>query len=956
MKNSFTFKLLSFVFAFVFLAFFSAQAYDVTVAQDGSGNFTTIQAAINAAPTNSATPYSIFIKNGKYREKITIASNKINLQLIGESVANVFVYYDDPATILGTQNSASFTINATDFTAVDITFANTFNYDSANAAGQTGLQAVAVLVNADRAVFKNCRFLGNQDTLYIKGAGTPRHYFKNCYIDGIIDFIFGSSVAVFDSTIVYAKARTSSGSSYITAANTPPGQTYGYVFRDCLFPANTGTTTYYFARPWQNSTGSSPLAENKTVILNSRLSDKIRAEGWVTWDAGTNTSLINYGEYNSRFYNGNLVDVSQRVPWSFQLNAMQAANYTTANIFGSWNPCVVIAGICNSTASSIAVSNFTATKGNPNSTFRWNISWPMDQIKYELFRSTTTRNGVYTKLSEIIATNDSAINFSATDANPPSGSIYYYYIQASKSGYASHITDTLQISSAPTINTAANLATFFQTIGNPSPTQTYTLSGLDLQGDITITPPANFQISNNGGTNWYSNSSPLTLTATSGIVGNTTITVRLNATTANNYNGNIVHTSTNATTVNRAVSGVAVNAPAISSAVIQQWPLIANNSDDVTVRSSSVAASTPTFNKLFLSNGTTVTSPTTVPAYSTQFGQAFGATSNGDGSWGTGVGGPGGNLNRTFYQQFTITASGNTVRIDSILLTAAFYNTASNTRIGIVYSKSGFTTADTTTNSLSGTDFNGAAVVGSFASPLAIANQTGGPTNTYKIAIGGNGGDTLLAGETLTIRLYYSCGSSSAGRYAMLKNFIIKGEALTTLPLQLLSFNASYTGSVVNLLWKTANEVNSGMFSIERSGDGLQFNVLSDINAKNTATANYQYADKYPLQGVGYYRLKMVDKDGSYKYSAVITINTKASASLLVYPNPVNQVLVLTHAKAAKHATITVFSTDGKQQFSTNVQEGAIQTAINAEKLTSGIYVIVFFDGVKKTTIPFIKQ
>jgi pectin methylesterase-like acyl-CoA thioesterase len=185
----------------------------------------------------------------------------------GESVAGVFVYYDDPATVLGTQNSASFTINANDFTAVNITFANTFNYDSANAAGQTGLQAVAVVINADRAAFKNCRFLGNQDTLYTKGSGTPRHYFKNCYIDGIIDFIFGSSAAIFDSCVIHAKARTSSGSSYITAANTPAGQTYGYVFRDCKFPGNSGTTTYYLGRPWQNSTGSSPLAENKVVYI-----------------------------------------------------------------------------------------------------------------------------------------------------------------------------------------------------------------------------------------------------------------------------------------------------------------------------------------------------------------------------------------------------------------------------------------------------------------------------------------------------------------------------------------------------------------------------------------------------------------------------------------------------------------------------------------------------------------
>jgi pectinesterase len=149
-------------------------AYDIVVAKDGSGNYTTVQAAINATPINQLVPFTIFIKNGKYREKISIPSNKPFIQMIGESVANVFIYYDDPATILGTQNSASFSIGAADFSAFNITFANTYG---------DGSQAVAVLVNADRVVFKNCRFLGNQDTLYTKGGSPGKCYFLNCYID-----------------------------------------------------------------------------------------------------------------------------------------------------------------------------------------------------------------------------------------------------------------------------------------------------------------------------------------------------------------------------------------------------------------------------------------------------------------------------------------------------------------------------------------------------------------------------------------------------------------------------------------------------------------------------------------------------------------------------------------------------------------------------------------------------
>ncbi|MEO7264445.1 MAG: pectinesterase family protein, partial [Ferruginibacter sp.] len=227
-----------FILAFIFLCLYSKNvfAYDIVVAKDGTGNYTTVQAAINATPTNQLVPFTIFIKNGKYREKISIPSNKPFIQMIGESVANTFIYYDDPATILGTQNSASFSIGAADFSAFNITFANTYG---------DGSQAVAVLVNADRAVFKNCRFLGNQDTLYTKGGSPGKCYFLNCYIDGNIDFIFGSSVAVFDSCVVYAKSRTNAGSSFITAANTPTGQSYGYVFRNTRFPANTGATNYY---------------------------------------------------------------------------------------------------------------------------------------------------------------------------------------------------------------------------------------------------------------------------------------------------------------------------------------------------------------------------------------------------------------------------------------------------------------------------------------------------------------------------------------------------------------------------------------------------------------------------------------------------------------------------------------------------------------------------------------
>jgi pectin methylesterase-like acyl-CoA thioesterase len=192
---------------------------DVTVAKDGTGNFATVQAAIGAAPTGRTTPYIIYIKNGKYKEKINVPANKPFLQLVGESVGGVTLTYDDysgkpnPAGgTFGTSNSASVTVLAADFSAFNVTFENTTGVNA-------GPQALALNVTADRATFRNCRFLGGQDTVYTGGNAT-RQYFRNCYIDGNTDFIFGPTIAVFEQCIIYPKTRSDGGTGgYITAAN-----------------------------------------------------------------------------------------------------------------------------------------------------------------------------------------------------------------------------------------------------------------------------------------------------------------------------------------------------------------------------------------------------------------------------------------------------------------------------------------------------------------------------------------------------------------------------------------------------------------------------------------------------------------------------------------------------------------------------------------------------------------
>ncbi|RSK46318.1 pectinesterase family protein [Hymenobacter perfusus] len=748
--------------------------YNAVVAQDGSGNFRTVQAAINAAPDNGTTLYTIFIKQGRYREKITVPATKPFLQLVGESVANTVLTYNDGASTplpgggtVGTQNSASFTVNANDFSALNLTFENSYG---------DGTQAVAVLVNADRAAFRNCRFLGNQDTLYTKGNGTPRHYFRDCYVDGNVDFIFGSSIGVFDNCVVYAKSRTTVGSSFITAANTPAGQAAGYVFRKTRFPANTGATQYALGRPWQNSTGSSPLANNKTVLINSRLSASIRPEGWVTWDAGTDVSLITYGEFRSRYFGGQLVPVAQRVAWSKQLAVADTAAYLTSTLFGTWNP-AAIAGFGTATAQpAIAVANLKVEKGATTSTISWNTSWPQAQITYELFRSVD--RAAATKVGELTAATDTTVNFQLTDAVPPLGSAYYYFVRAAKTGQTAHVTDSVRVSSVPTLTVTGSLGTFTQYAGGPSAAQSYTLAGENLTAPVIITPPAGYEVSANG-TTWSTSASPLSLAPTAGVLAATPVSVRLNAAAVGSYVGSISHASTGAAAVTAAVTGIATNQQQLVSVVLQQWPLTTSAADDAAVRSVAVTASTPTLKRLFVSNGTTVA---TVPAYSAAFGQALGVTSNGDGSWGTASGGPGGNLNRRFYEQFTVTAAaGQAVRLDSLLLTAGFYNTSSNTKLAVVYSRSNFT-ADSV-DVTGGTGPGGALAAsanGAFATPIALANQFNGLTNRYHLALNGGTGLNLTAGQTLTVRLYFSCGSSSPGRYSLLQNVAVKGNRTTT--------------------------------------------------------------------------------------------------------------------------------------------------------------------------------
>ncbi|SNC66334.1 pectinesterase [Hymenobacter gelipurpurascens] len=297
-----------------------ALAYDFVVAQDGSGNYKTVQEAFNAVPDFRKKVTTIFIKKGTYKEKLILAGSKNLVKLIGEDLKNTILTYDDynqKKNIFGedkgTSGSSSIYIYGSDFAAENITFQNS--------SGPVG-QAVAVWVAGDKARFKNCRFLGFQDTLYTYGYGS-RQYYQDCYIEGTVDFIFGSSTAWFEGCTIFCKK----GGGYVTAASTPDSTRYGYVFRNCKIIGDAPAGSFVLGRPWR------PYA--KTVFLQCELGEQIKPEGWDHWEKESNKQTARYAEYQNR---GKGFQPKQRVPWSRQLTAQQAQEYTLENVFRNWNP------------------------------------------------------------------------------------------------------------------------------------------------------------------------------------------------------------------------------------------------------------------------------------------------------------------------------------------------------------------------------------------------------------------------------------------------------------------------------------------------------------------------------------------------------------------------------------------------------------------------------------------
>jgi pectinesterase len=285
--------------------------YTFTVAKDGSGDYTFIQDAIDAMRAYPLAAITLYIKNGVYNEKIEVSANNTDVTFVGESVDSTIIVFNDYS---GKGKHTTFTsytakISGNRFSAENITFSNN--------AGTVG-QALALYVDADNAVFKNCKFLGNQDTIFASGENA-RQLFTNCYIEGTTDFIFGPATAVFQNCNIRCKSN-----SFITAANTPKGKSYGFVFLDCKIVADTNVTKLHLGRPWR--------AFAKTVFIRCTLPKVIVQEGWNNWSNAENEKTVLYAEYKNT---GEGATIDKRVKWSKQLSNKEAQQYNLKTIFSS---------------------------------------------------------------------------------------------------------------------------------------------------------------------------------------------------------------------------------------------------------------------------------------------------------------------------------------------------------------------------------------------------------------------------------------------------------------------------------------------------------------------------------------------------------------------------------------------------------------------------------------------
>ncbi|MDE6022802.1 MAG: pectin esterase, partial [Muribaculaceae bacterium] len=284
---------------------------EITVAADGSGDFRTITEALEAIRAYMDYKVTVHIKNGEYHEKVIIPSWLENVDFIGEDPEKTIITYNDYAKLdnMGTFRTYTMRVDGCDLTFKNLTIRNN--------AGRVG-QAVALHTEGTDLTFENCRFIGDQDTLFLAGHDSKLS-FENCYIEGTTDFIFGPATVWFEGCEVHSKAD-----SYVTAASTPNDVEFGYVFKDCKLTADPEVTKVYLGRPWR------PYAY--TAFIDCELGKHIVPAGWDNWRDPANEKTARYIEHGSK---GSGSNKDARVKWARDLSDKEAAKLTKESVLGA---------------------------------------------------------------------------------------------------------------------------------------------------------------------------------------------------------------------------------------------------------------------------------------------------------------------------------------------------------------------------------------------------------------------------------------------------------------------------------------------------------------------------------------------------------------------------------------------------------------------------------------------
>ena len=305
-----------------------------------SDTYSDISSALEAASVlrreNKNSPIVIEIAPGTYAEKLVITTQYLTLKGTSGNATDTILTYDDYAQAIhedgvkyGTFRSYSVFIDADNVTLVNLTIEN-----SSGSGTKIG-QAVALYADGDCLSFENCRLLGHQDTLFtaplppcayeINGFRGPkefaprrdgRHFYKNCYICGDVDFIFGSATAYFENCEIFSLKRDSEICGYVTAPSTPEGKRFGYIFNNCRFTSNCPPESVYLGRPWRDFA--------KVVIMNSFIDSHIHREGWHDWNKPHAHATTFFAEYNNY---GPGADTSNRASFAHVLDDEEAAEY-----------------------------------------------------------------------------------------------------------------------------------------------------------------------------------------------------------------------------------------------------------------------------------------------------------------------------------------------------------------------------------------------------------------------------------------------------------------------------------------------------------------------------------------------------------------------------------------------------------------------------------------------------